>query len=182
MRMLKKINTPTLETQRLLLRKAVKQDREAFLEIFKDDTIHRYRPWFPLTTIKEASQYLESYILPVYERDIAYYYVLEEKTSKKVIGFISLDGLYPGRGIGEFNAGMIYEYRGKGYLKEAANALLHMAKENGFTKISAIHDKENVKSGEIIKDLGLSYRYSFDERKPHLKKTVTFQYYEIKFD
>ena len=30
MRMLKKINTPTLETQRLLLRKAVKQDREPF--------------------------------------------------------------------------------------------------------------------------------------------------------
>ena len=47
-----------------------------------------------------------------------------------------------------------------------------MAKENGFTKISAIHDKENVKSGEIIKDLGLSYRYSFDERKPHLKKMI----------
>lgn len=182
MRMLKKINTPTLETQRLILRKAVKQDCEAFFEIFKDDTIHRYRPWFPMTSLEEASHYVQMYILPIYEREIAYYYVLEEKSTGQVIGFLSLDGLYPGRGIGEFNAGMLYDYRGKGYLKEGADALLHMAKENGFTKICAIHDKANKKSGEIIKDLGLKYRYSFDERKPHLKKTVTFQYYEIKFD
>lgn len=180
--MLKKNNTPTLETKRLILRKAIKQDDEAFLEIFKDDTIHRYRPWFPMTSLKEAQKYLESYILPIYKREIAYYYVLEEKITKKVIGFLSLDGLYPGRGIGEFNAGMIQEYRGKGYLKEAALAILQMAKENGFTKISAIHDKENIRSGEIIKDIGLRYRYSFNERKPHLKKTVTFHYYEIKFD
>lgn len=181
MTMLKKINTPTLETQRLILRKAEIRDDQALFEILKDDTIYRYRPWFPLTSVNQATKYLKSYILPIYEKEIGYFYVLEAKATHEVIGFLSLDGLYPGRGIGEFNAGMLYAHRGKGYLKEAAEALLSMAKENGFTKISAIHDKDNIKSGEIITELGLTYRYSFDEIKPHLHKTVTFHYYQIDF-
>ncbi|NLT58674.1 MAG: GNAT family N-acetyltransferase, partial [Clostridiales bacterium] len=41
------INTPALETERLILRKFTENDLEALLAIYGDEEVNTYLPWFP---------------------------------------------------------------------------------------------------------------------------------------
>ena len=48
------MNTPTLETERLILRKFTENDMEALFKIYSDKEVNRFLPWFPLNSIEEA--------------------------------------------------------------------------------------------------------------------------------
>lgn len=48
------MNTPTLETQRLILRKFTENDLQALYEIYRDEEVNRFLPWFPLASMEEA--------------------------------------------------------------------------------------------------------------------------------
>ena len=41
----KQMNTPTLETERLILRKFTEQDMEALFLILQDEEVNRFLPW-----------------------------------------------------------------------------------------------------------------------------------------
>mgnify|MGYP001498942358 CR=1 FL=1 len=58
-------NTPTLETERLLLRRFSENDLYALFKIHSDKDLNTYLPWFPLQSIEEASLFLrERYWTP----------------------------------------------------------------------------------------------------------------------
>lgn len=46
-------NTPTLYTERLILRKFNTKDMQAIFEIFQDKIVNEFLPWFPLKTLKK---------------------------------------------------------------------------------------------------------------------------------
>ena len=48
------MNTPTLNTPRLILRKFTRQDLEAIYKIYSDIEVNRFLPWFPLKTLEDA--------------------------------------------------------------------------------------------------------------------------------
>ena len=39
------MNTPTLETERLILRKFTEQDMDTLFQILQDDEVNRFLPW-----------------------------------------------------------------------------------------------------------------------------------------
>jgi len=45
---MKNLNTPTLETERLILRKFTENDIEALFAIYKDEEVNILLSWFPL--------------------------------------------------------------------------------------------------------------------------------------
>ena len=49
-------NTPTLETERLLLRRFSENDLYALFKIHSDKDVNTYLPWFPLQSIEEAGK------------------------------------------------------------------------------------------------------------------------------
>ena len=51
-------NTPTLETERLILRKFTENDLEALYQIYRDPDVNRFLPWFPLQSMDEGSKIL----------------------------------------------------------------------------------------------------------------------------
>ena len=53
------MNTPTLETERLILRKFTEEDIEALFLILRDEEVNKYLPWFPITNIEEAKIFYE---------------------------------------------------------------------------------------------------------------------------
>ena len=53
------MNTPVLETERLVLRKFTENDLDAVYEIFSDEEVNRFLPWFPLKTIDEAKNFMK---------------------------------------------------------------------------------------------------------------------------
>lgn len=47
-------NTPLLETERLVLRRFAEDDLEALFNIYSNEEVNTYLPWFPLTSREEA--------------------------------------------------------------------------------------------------------------------------------
>ncbi|CBL35907.1 hypothetical protein CL3_09910 [butyrate-producing bacterium SM4/1] len=45
------MNTPTTETERLILRKFTEDDLEALYQIYCDEEVNAFLPWFPLKTM-----------------------------------------------------------------------------------------------------------------------------------
>ena len=54
------MNTPQLETERLILRKFMENDTEALYLILSDEEVNTFLPWFPLKSIEEARAFFET--------------------------------------------------------------------------------------------------------------------------
>ena len=52
-------NTPTLEMERLILRKFTEKDMEALFLILKDEEVNRFLPWYPLKSMEETRTVLD---------------------------------------------------------------------------------------------------------------------------
>lgn len=51
------INTPTLETGRLILRKFTERDLEWLFLILHDKEVNQFLPWYPIDSIEEAKKF-----------------------------------------------------------------------------------------------------------------------------
>lgn len=179
--MLKRENTPEIETTRLRLRKVTLQDADALLAIYQVEGIHRYRPWIPFTTISQVKAYIKKRIYPVYQENLGYFYAIEDKLDHQVIGFISIVGIDENLCKGEIEYGLLKSYWDGGYAKEAGEAVLKKAKENGFASVSISQSTEVPYCGKLMELIKMRYRYSFQMRKPG-KLMITYRYYQIDFD
>lgn len=62
------MNTPPLETERLILRKYAKSDLNALYEIYRDETVNRFLPWFPLKAMDETRMGAVEKLLHIYQK------------------------------------------------------------------------------------------------------------------
>jgi len=61
------MNTPTLETERLISRKFTEDDLEALFLILKDKDVNTFLPWYPIKNIDEtAGSSAQDMALPAY--------------------------------------------------------------------------------------------------------------------
>lgn len=171
-------NTPTLETKRLILRKFSDNDLEAIFAIFSDEDVNTYLPWFPLKSMEDAKAFFEKRYAKVYQQPCAYKYAVCLKTDNVPIGYVnvSMDDNH------DFGYGLLKEFWHKGIITEASEAVLKELKSHGFTYITATHDVNNIRSGEVMKRLGMSYKYSYDEQWLPKDILVTFRMYQLNFD
>ena len=70
------MNTPTLETKRLILRKFIENDLKALYKIYSDKEVNTFLPWFPLKTIEEAKMFYENQFVSKYNQKITYNYAV----------------------------------------------------------------------------------------------------------
>lgn len=74
-------NTPLLETERLILRKFTENDLEALFNIYSNEEVNTYLPWFPLTSLEEAASLFKEKYREVYKRPYGYHYAICPKTA-----------------------------------------------------------------------------------------------------
>ena len=55
-------------------------------------------------------------------------------------------------------------------------------KKDGCAYITATHDVQNPHSGDVMKKLGMTYRYSYEEQWQPKDRLVTFRLYQLNFD
>jgi [ribosomal protein S5]-alanine N-acetyltransferase len=176
---LRKINTPTIQTERLILRKFSDRDLQDMYEIYRDEEVNKFLPWFPMKSIEETKEYLYKNIYKKYEQEIAYFYAIEEKASHKVIGYIGISGIDEGKGSAELGYGILTSYWGKGIATEASKAILQRLIQDGFKFIIATHDVNNIGSGKVLEKSGMTYQYSYKELWQPKNIPVTFKLYRI---
>lgn len=70
------MNTPRIETSGLILRKFTKDDIAALYEIFRDEEVNRFLPWFPLRSMEEAAAFFRERFADNYAKARGYNYAI----------------------------------------------------------------------------------------------------------
>lgn len=162
-----------LETKRLFLRPLRLEDAGALMELLMPEPVHRFLPLYPPKNLEEARALIR--------RDY-----LEDAPGRYRLGlFRKSDGAFLGYvhgAIGEhYDLGYALgaDFWGHGYMTEAAETLLKLLRAEGVPYVTATHDQNNPKSGEVMRRLGMHYCYSYREQWQPKDISVVFRMYQL---
>ena len=172
------MNTPLLETERLILRKFTQQDIEALFLILSDEEVNTFLPWFPAKNLEDARRFFEERFAVEYAKPQAYAYAICFKQGNDPIGYIKVDMDESH----DFGYAIRKEFWHKGIVTEASKALVEQVKKDGLPYITATHDRNNPRSGNVMKRLGMKYCYSYKERWQPKDLLVVFRMYQLNFN
>ena len=172
------MNTPTLETERLILRKFTEEDLEALYQIYSDEEVNRFLPWFPLKSMDEARTFFEERYAATYAQPQAYAYAICLKKDNYPVGYIKADM----EEHHDFGYGLRKELWHQGIVTEAGRAVVAQVKKDGLPYITATHDRNNPHSGGVMRNIGMRYCYSYEERWQPKDFLVTFRMYQLNLD
>ncbi len=176
------MNTPILETDRLILRPlSVKDAQDIYDRWTTDPKVAKYMRWSLHSSPEETRQWLQ----------------MEEENNKtdKVYdwGFWLKDGNYL-FGCGglvyhedekcfELGYNIMHKYWNQGYTTEASKAMLEFArKELGQTEFIAKHAVDNPASGEVMKKCGFVYEKDGFSTKYDGVTTYEAKLYRLKME
>ena len=171
-------NTPALETQRLILRKFTEDDLEDVYLIYSDREANAFLPWFPLETRDEAKALFEARYAAQYALPQAYAYAICLKAEGRAIGYIKVDM----EDSHDFGYALRREFWHRGIATEAAKAVVAQVKEDGLPYITATHDRNNPRSGGVMRNVGMTYRYSYEEVWQPKNLLGTFRMSQLNLD
>ena len=170
-------NTPEIRTERLILRQFNERDVEEYYYIMADKEVNEFLPLFPFETIAEASIYLHENYLNKYKNPIGFKYAICLKSKNKPIGYVKIsdDDSY------DLGYGLKKEYWHHGIVTEACKAVVEQVRKYDIPYITATHDVNNPRSGNVMKNIGMVYQYSYEEQWQPKNKLVTFRMYQLNF-
>lgn len=172
------MNTPTLETKRLILRKFTENDLKAIYKIYSDEEVNIFLPWFPLKSMEEAKIFYEKQFADRYKQKSGYNYAVCLRRDNFPVGYVNVsteDGY-------DFGYGLRKEFWHQGIITEAGKAVVEQLKKDGIPYITATHDVNNPRSGEVMKKLEMEYQYSYEEQWQPKDMLVIFRMYQLNFD
>ena len=172
------MNTPTLETQRLILRKFTENDMGALFLILKDKDVNKFLPWYPMKSLGETKKFYEERYATKYAEPQAYAYAICLKEDNYPIGYIKVDM----EEHHDFGYALRKEFWHKGIVSEAAKAVVEQVKKDGLPYITATHDRNNPRSGHVMKAVGMKYCYTYEEQWQPKDFPVFFRMYQLNFD
>lgn len=170
-------NTPTIETERLILRRFTSSDLEALFAILRDPIVNRFLPCFPVTSLAETKAFYEQRYAPVYQAEHGYAYAICLNEDNVPIGYVNI-GIQEPHDLGY---ALSQKFWHQGITSEAAQAVVARAKADGIPYITATHDRLNPNSGLVMRKLGMSYRYSYEELWMPKEIKVIFRLYQLNF-
>ena len=171
-------NTPTLYTQQLILRQFNEMDLPALYDLLKDGEVNTFLPWLPVKNMEEAKSFLHSRFLNYYKQPSAYRYAICLKEDNKPIGYVCLSEDISH----DFGYALKKDCWHKGYATQSAHAVIQRLKKDGYSYITATHDINNPRSGEVMKRIGMKYKYSYIEQWQPKNIKVTFRMYQLNLD
>lgn len=158
--------TKTIETERLILRKAKIEDAEdIFYNYASKDKVTKFLSWKSHKKIDETKSYLNNFVISNYDKEY-YNWFIVTKDSNKVQGCISVVKFDKEKKYAELGWNLNDKYWGQGIMPEAATAVLEYLKTLGFVRIEARHNVLNEKSGRVMQKIGMQYEGTL--RKAHL--------------
>lgn len=172
-----KMESKEIITKRLLLRKLHKEDYGFFDKLLSDEEVNRFLPWFPLNSMEETEQFLKERYLTVYEKGQGHAYVICLKESGTPVGYVNISG----EKSHDLGYGLDRQYWNQGIVTEACQGLIKRVKQEGLPYITATHDRENIASGKVMRKLGMSYQYSYEEQWQPKDYKVVFRLYQMNF-
>ena len=172
------LNTPAIETERLLLRRFRPEDIPALFSIYGDREVNTYLPWRPLASCQEAERLFENEYAAAYLEPRGYRYAVCLKADDIPIGYVHVDP----EGARDLGYALSRAFWHQGIAVEAARAAAAQAKQDGLPFITATHDVNNPRSGSVMRALGMRYQYTYREQWQPKDIPVTFRLYQLNLD
>ena len=130
-----------------------------------------------MKSIEETRKFYDERYRAKYEFPEAYAYAICLKEENIPIGYINV-GMEESHDLGY---GLRKEYWHRGIMTEAGRAVIDEARDGGLPYITATHDRNNPGSGGVMRNLGMSYRYSYEEMWQPKNFPVIFRMYQLNF-
>lgn len=172
------VNTPTLHTERLILRRFTEKDAGAFFEIMGDPQVSAFLPWFAPESLEQAEDLLRKQYLESYTKPAGFRYAICSGSEDVPIGCVKVDD----NDSHDLGYALKREYWHQGMVTEACRAVVEQVREAGIPYLTATHDVDNPRSGNVMKSIGMTYRYSYEEQWQPKNRLVTFRMYQLNFD
>lgn len=150
--------TQTIETPRLILRRALPEDaRPMFDNWASDPEVTKFLTWATYETVETADSVLAMWI-GEYEKPDFYQWMIVLKEIDQPIGSISVVEQNEKVCSAEIGYCIGRSWWHKGYTSEALAAVIDfLFSEVGMNRIEARHDTHNPHSGEVMKKCGMVY-------------------------
>lgn len=171
-------NTPTLLTERLVLRKFTEGDLGALFALLRDEEVNAFLPWFPAGTPEDARRFYKERIAAVYEKEQGYFYAVCLREDDIPVGYINV-GAEESRDLGY---ALRKELWRRGIVSEAGRKVLEQLRKEGVPYVTATHDRNNPRSGGVMRNLGMKYCYSYEEQWQPKDIPVVFRMYQLNLD
>jgi ribosomal-protein-alanine N-acetyltransferase len=141
---------PVIETERLILRELLVEDKEVMFELRTDANIMRYIPRPPLHSIDDAIALIEKMQLGMANL-VSLNWAISLKDSPKMIGSIALINIKKEHHRTEIGYMMHPAFHRKGMMQEALKAVIQYAfTDLNFHSIEAVIDPENIASENLL--------------------------------
>ena len=150
--------TQTIETSRLILRRAVRDDAEPMLRNWASDSeVTKYLTWPTYEKVETAHQILDLWASE-YEKPNYYQWMIVLKELGEPIGSISVVRQNDRVEEAEIGYCIGSHWWHKGIMTEALNAVIeYLFIEVGMNRVAARHDPNNPHSGGVMRKCGMKY-------------------------
>jgi RimJ/RimL family protein N-acetyltransferase len=162
-----------LETDRLILRKFQDTDMEALYLLLQDEEVNTFLPWWPVKDMEEAREFCKNHF-----GDKEYCFAVCLKEDNYPIGYVKMDMDESH----DFGYALRKEFWHRGIVTEASRALVEQLKKDGIPYITATHDRNNPRSGGVMRQIGMKYCYSYEELWQPKNYAVIFRMFQLNFD
>jgi len=174
------VGTVTIETDRLLLRRAAMEDAEAMHRNWTGDSeVTKYLTWPTHASVDVTKGFIQ-YLLNSYEDVQIYGWVIELKSAAEPIGMISVVSF--NEEVGSVHVGycLSRKFWGQGIMTEALKAVIDFAFNTlGAQRVEARHDTNNPASGAVMRKCGMVYEGTLRRADKNNQGICDAAYYSI---
>ena len=148
-------NLPTIETERLLLRKITLNDASDMFEYASNPEVSEYTMWSTHVSIEDTKYFLKSLTKMYKKRELVDWGIVH-KADKKFIGTCGFVEWSMTHSRGELGYALSGRYWGEGYMSEAVNAIIEFGfREMLLNRIAARCEVNNIASARVMEKVGM---------------------------
>lgn len=146
---------PTLETDRLILRKVRKSDAEDFFAYAKDPEVAKHVLWHAHKTVKDTKRQIKI-LMRQYRHGDPSSFAIIDKASGKMIGTIGYMWVSAVDCSAEIGYSLCREFWNKGLMTEALKEVIRFSFEIlMLNRLEAQHGTDNPASGRVMEKCGM---------------------------
>ncbi|MBV9471083.1 MAG: GNAT family N-acetyltransferase [Abitibacteriaceae bacterium] len=150
-------NLPTLETDRLRLRKISLRDARDFFEYASNPEVTRHSTWSPHESIEDTKQFINQ-VLNQYKAGHVAPWGIEHKADRKFIGTCGFGNWIHYHARAEIGYALARPYWSQGYMTEAVQCVIAFGfKTMKLNRIEARCRLENIGSFRVMEKAGMAF-------------------------
>ena len=170
---------PSFETNRLVLRKITPADLYDMYDYSREDEVSRYLLWSPHLNIDETKGHIE-FLQKEYRKGRCTDWGVALKENGVLIGTCGFASVDTHNNKAEIGYVLSHRYRGNGYMREAARAVLYIGFEKlGLNRIEARILQGNTASERLAESIGMKREGTLRDCLYIKGQYKTFSYYGI---